>query len=746
MEGDKAPAARVSPSAEVAADTPSPPLPLPSNPSKEALPPLPPAVAVPPPPAPRQRYAVELRPNETTIVSWKKLVRSERDGEAKVRPAGADPPLASVAGPSSSAQPVEGDPKDEVPPPNRFSAVIEKIERLYKGKESSDEEGLGDNPDDDQYDTEDSFIDDAELDEYFQVEKLATKHNGYFVNRGKLEQIEASSSPIQAPKKRRRKDPTKVYNEKDQELIPSEPVNMGNMRIKAAARSAPLTGKKLSGPKILTPHDKHYQDEKQLKGKLDGPTGTYKKSTSELPTNSENPSSVKMPNKDAVSVSLESKELTKHKTGVISSRDFSHKSRGTSESLDGIYKASRDKGVISQVGSQPKPKKLPNGENNMEMPTKKRHRERDGVGELPSLNSSGKAYPLPTGQPSPMRAKEGSIVRPKGSTLERAIRDLQKIVGESRPPNLNVQEVDPSSPAIKRRLPQDIKQKLAKVARLAASQSKISENELLDRLMAILGHLVQRKTVKRHVREMVELGLSAKQQKDDKLQQISKELHEMIGTHVALARSKVSEQQDGSDDFQDVGNDEKRAIKGKFTMDKALEDKICDLYDLYVEGMDEDKGPQSRKLYVQLAELWPNGYMDNVGIKDAIFRSKERKRAKFRRPKVAEEERLKRKRLASSTSLTGHVRAGAATDPASQASVSQHMLISGDEVSKPYDKVRGSENVAIDLNRKLKKRKNEPALDEVYGQVKEKPNPHEAPYPPQNQQVAVTGSNLSSLT
>ncbi|RRT54474.1 hypothetical protein GW17_00053320, partial [Ensete ventricosum] len=77
---------------------------------------------------------------------------------------------------------------------------------------------------------------------------------------------------------------------------------------------------------------------------------------------------------------------------------------------------------------------------------------------------------------------------------------------------------------------------------------------------------------------------------------------------------------------------------------------LCSLF----QGMDEDKGPQSRKLYVevvfmlpdfyffiymfiptfQLAELWPSGSMDNVGIKDAIQRSKERKRAIYGQHKV----------------------------------------------------------------------------------------------------------------
>ncbi|XP_044480334.1 ubinuclein-2-like isoform X2 [Mangifera indica] len=66
-------------------------------------------------------------------------------------------------------------------------------------------------------------------------------------------------------------------------------------------------------------------------------------------------------------------------------------------------------------------------------------------------------------------------------------------------------------------------------------------------------------------------------------------------------------------------------------MDTALEDKICDLYDLYVDGLDEDAGPQIRKLYVELAHLWPNGLMDNHGIKRAICRAKERRREMYNR-------------------------------------------------------------------------------------------------------------------
>ena len=38
-----------------------------------------------------------------------------------------------------------------------------------------------------------------------------------------------------------------------------------------------------------------------------------------------------------------------------------------------------------------------------------------------------------------------------------------------------------------------------------------------------------------------------------------------------------------SDDFQEIVSDERGVLKKKFSMDAVLEDKICDLYDLFVE-------------------------------------------------------------------------------------------------------------------------------------------------------------------
>ncbi|XP_008805861.2 ubinuclein-1-like isoform X2 [Phoenix dactylifera] len=616
MEEDKGGAATAGVRASSSSSSPLPSAPAPlassSNPPKQAPPPPPPPESA----SQRLRFTVELRPGETTIVSWKRLVRDSSKGRNVFPPpSGAEPAFGTHAGPAAA------------------------------GKQSSDEEDLDEAPDDDQYDTEDSFIDDAELDEYFQVDKLRTKYDGYFVNKGKLEHVEPMASFNVAPKKRRRKDSTKVYRKRDHQHGPNESVKMGNMRIKAAARNAPLVGKKLSSTAdvLALPYFEHYYEEsKPVKKILNAPAGAYKKRSSDLTLHLENPPSVKVPNKDVPSLPLESKDFDKHKAVVIPSDDLVHKSRGTGNSLDPMYQASQDKGVSSQVEFQSR--RLLNGEIE-ELSAKIRRKEKHGTCE----------FPMQAVQPTFRRVKEGSTVRPKGTTLERAIRDLEKIVAVSRPPSIDVQEMDPSSQGVKRRLPQEVKQKLAKVARLSASQGKVSEDDLIDRLMGILGHLVQRKTLKRNMKEMVELGLSAKQQKADRFQQVKKEVHEMIRARVSNMKSKDA----SADDFQEViNNDERRALKGKYSMDSALEDKICDLYDLYVEGMDEDKGPQSRKLYVELAELWPHGYMDNVGIKDAIYRSKERKRVLYRPHKVRDEERIKRKKLAAAVRVE--------TNPAAQ--------------------------------------------------------------------------------
>ncbi|XP_010269067.1 PREDICTED: ubinuclein-1-like isoform X3 [Nelumbo nucifera] len=598
-------------------------------------------------------FTVELRPGETTIVSWKKLIKEANKANqpplASEAPSGAHPALESRIAPG---QPVESELKD-APPANRFSAVIEKIERLYMGKHSSDEEELDGVPDDDQYDTEDSFIDDTELDEYFQVDKSATKHIGFFVNRGKLERInEPVASPDYQPKKRRRKDPAKSRGEKDgehvsnrnakdSEHLPSKHAKVGNVRMKAAARTAPLVGTKSYGSsQSLATISEYYEDEK-VQNQLNS-LGPSKKKSTDSNTKLENPNSSKTSNRDASMFPIEAKNIEKQKSGIMQPREVGNKLKVPSVPSDAVHQIYRDKGASTQI--EPQPGRQLNDMTEIELSTKVRQKEKNSSNQLPDLNSSGIKYPVQTAIPS-MHAREGSSVRPKGTMLERAIRELEKIVAVSRPPIMEVQDGDVSSQAIKRRLPREVKQKLAKVARLAqSSQGKISD-ELINRLMSILGHLVQLKTLKRNLKEMVELGLSAKQEKDDHFQQIKKEVVEMIKMQASSLKSKVPEQRDGASvDFQEVLDSEEKGVKGKYSMDDAMEDKICDLYDLYVEGMDEDKGPQIRKLYVELAELWPNGSMDNHGIKTAVCRSKERKRAMLSKHK---NQKIRRKKLST---------------------------------------------------------------------------------------------------
>jgi len=517
-------------------------------------------------------------------VSWKKL-QKEAGQAAATSPqplavVPAEPAVAAQLPPSGVAPTAENNPEDPAQP-NRFNAVIEKIERLYMGKHSSDEEDLDDVPDDDQYDTDDSFIDDAELDEYFEVDNLKTKHSGFFVNKGTLEQIEPGTSADVAPKKRRSKDPSGDHIEINQGAT-GDCLNISNMPGKAS--SAAHAGKKSAT----------------------GGTGVPKKRSTDFATGA-----------DAA------------KRTKISSY--------------------RDKDPSAQLDFQQE--KTYSGEN-QDLTNKIYHKEKHGTSDFSGITLPGTTCPTQAMQP--ITGRESAGTKPKGTRLERAIRDFEKFVAQYKPPAIDSNEVDPNGQAsVKRRLPPEVKAKLSKVARLSTNHGKIQEHELMNRLMGIVGHLVQRRTLKRNMKDLVESGLSATQEKTDRLQRVKMEINEMVKERL-VAKAKVNEQQDGSaDDFQ-AATDEGRDLKGKFAMDSALEDRICDLYDLYVEDMEEDKGPQSRKLYVELAELWPQGCMDKFGIKDAISRSKERKIKLQNQQKINQvrnEQTLKRKRLAVAEKL-----------------------------------------------------------------------------------------------
>jgi len=298
-----------------------------------------------------------------------------------------------------------------------------------------------------------------------------------------------------------------------------------------------------------------------------------------------------------------------------SRNDTSHKSRetGSSSALHQKYSnKSLHQQSTSLLGKSPP--------NVFAEVTVVRQKENNGMHQLANVTGSR--------QSSQASKKDGSNVKSKTSILEKAIRELEKVVVESRPPAITEnQEADTSSQAVKRRLPRDVKLKLAKVARIAqASQGKHS-TELINRLMSIVGHLIQLRSLKRNLKIMIDMGDSATREKDTRFKQINNEVLDMIKAKVSLMESQAIKPEGAtSDDFQD--SVEKPSLK-KFVMDAALEDKLCDLYDIFIDGLDEDQGPQTKKLYVNLAELWPNRLMDYRGIKHAIFRAKERRKALY---------------------------------------------------------------------------------------------------------------------
>ncbi|KAK1407681.1 hypothetical protein QVD17_39303 [Tagetes erecta] len=602
----------------------------------------------------RLRFEVELKPGETTIVSWKKLMKdankaskNNNDAEGLNVSAPSGPvtvPVAAAANPAldSRIAPPAGDiaenEANDAPPGSRFSAVIEKIERLYMGKNSSDEEDLNDVPDDDEYDTEDSFIDDAELDDYFQVDNSAIKHDGFFVNRGKLERInEPTAVPSEQPKKRRRKDSTKGDNGSKDGHVPNKQmkVNKNEKRkmITSADKNSTTPSRSITVPSVNNEEVKYQNTVIAL--------GTVVKKPSDSKS-IPNPSQAKILNGES---SVTPKNIDKQKTGALQSKKHGSKMKDASQTPVPQSLRTNDK---SADASNSQGKLLHNSEdlNQSTLP-----REKNIVHPQANIKGSEIAQ-----QPKAahMVRKESSSTKPKSTSLllEKAIRDLEKTVAEIRPPSMEVPEAENSSQAVKRRMPPEIKQKLAKVARLAHGVHGKLSKELLNRLMSILGHLIQIRSLKRNLQNMVVMGLSAKEEKDGKLQQLKKEVDEMVKIRAPSMKPEAFVQQAGSsDDFQESSTKAK-GVKSMFLTDDALEDKICDLYDLFVDGLDEDAGPQVRKLYAELAELWPKGCMDNHGIKRAICRAKDRKKTLQRHK---EQENIKRKKIASPKTETNTV-------------------------------------------------------------------------------------------
>ncbi|XVF61073.1 hypothetical protein PTKIN_Ptkin08bG0099800 [Pterospermum kingtungense] len=446
-------------------------------------------------------------------------------------------------------------------------------------------------------------------DECFQDEKLTVKQNGSFVNSEKLECINEPELPMAQQSRKRSKNTVEAQGEKVDDHAPCKLAKVEQGRLKFAARNALLEEQSSALLQNLAANSE--QDQK-LHKLLTSPVRSIKKPAN-TGAKSENSSYPGISNNDASISPLNSKDAEKYRSVTIHSSDI-----GNTTNFVATHQKYQEKNSCKQLESPVRKSMTHNNEEGVSTKVEQKEK-RATCGELPDLNLP--VYPVQQ-EKSPVQSKDVSNSRPKGTMLERAIRELEKVVAESRLSTMEVQDMDASSAATKRRLPREVKQKLAKVARLAqSSHGKISE-ELINRLMNILGHSMQLRTLKRNLREMVLLGLSAKREKADRFQQMKMEITEMIKLQAAKQRDVAT-----GDLPEVLGSEEQVVLKEQYSMDNDMEDKICDLYDLYVQGMDEDKGPQIRKLYVELAELWPNGIMDKHGIKSAIHRAKERKRA-----------------------------------------------------------------------------------------------------------------------
>lgn len=261
------------------------------------------------------------------------------------------------------------------------------------------------------------------------------------------------------------------------------------------------------------------------------------------------------------------------------------------------------------------------------------HSVNNGRLELPDLNVP---YTVQAVSTLSRLIKEESCGMVDGLMLESTILEMETMVADSRRVHDDAQDAH-HMVATKSRLPREIKQKLETVARLAhSSQGRISD-ELIKRLMSILGHWLKPRTLKRCLRDMVPCDLSACGGDAVRISQIRTEVIEMI----KLRNPSKNASHDETMDLH-------VAHKTKYSMDHEMEDKICDFYDIYVQGMDEAKSSEIRKFYIQLAALWPNGTMDNHGIRNAICRSKER-----RRTALQEKGHEKGKRKKSSTAGLG---------------------------------------------------------------------------------------------
>ncbi|OUS42656.1 hypothetical protein BE221DRAFT_62278 [Ostreococcus tauri] len=100
--------------------------------------------------------------------------------------------------------------------PTKPKTSEEKKEKPAKKKKKAKKK----NGDVDWYDVDDDFIDDDELDEYFEDDGLKTKHSGFFINRGELQRVDEEG---RTPVKRALEDESPVAVVKEKGRVAKKP-------------------------------------------------------------------------------------------------------------------------------------------------------------------------------------------------------------------------------------------------------------------------------------------------------------------------------------------------------------------------------------------------------------------------------------------------------------------------------------------------------------------------------------------
>eukprot|EP00898_Chlorokybus_atmophyticus_P001249 jgi/Chlat1/2124/Chrsp17S02706 len=151
-------------------------------------------------------------PNAAAALEARLAGKSPAEALPPAQPSQANPTEGNGAGAPSPSRPAF-----EAPPVgvNRMASVVANLENYYKAPDSDEDmpaaeaEGGKHAVHSDYYDTDDSFIDDAELNDYCRATARKTKYNGYFVNNGQLESDELPRRAVKKMKKvvkRRRVD------------------------------------------------------------------------------------------------------------------------------------------------------------------------------------------------------------------------------------------------------------------------------------------------------------------------------------------------------------------------------------------------------------------------------------------------------------------------------------------------------------------------------------------------------------